>query len=85
MTGISSGTTGSRAPARSAVEDSTTQTIPASTSRSTASTSRWSSMKPSSTSSERYSARWRTVSCGSARNTGPTSYTRSKTPTSCCL
>ena len=47
--------------------------MPASTSRSTAITSRWSAMKPSSTSSEVYSARWRTVSCGSARNTGPTS------------
>ena len=31
------------------------------------------SMKPSSASSETYSARCRTVSCGSARNTGPTS------------
>ena len=30
-------------------------------------------MNPSSASSETYSARWRTVSCGSARNTGPTS------------
>ena len=42
-------------------------------SRSTAMTVKWSSMKPSSTSSDTYSARWRTVSCGSARNTGPIS------------
>ena len=38
---------------------------------STAITSVWSSMKPNSASSETYSLRWRGVSCGSARKTGP--------------
>ena len=47
--------------------------IPASACRSTASTSRWPAMKPSSASSDTYSARCRAVSCGSARNTGPVS------------
>ena len=48
-------------------------------------TSRSSSMKPISASSETYSLRWRGVSCGSARKTGPVSNTRSKTPTMTCL
>jgi nondiscriminating aspartyl-tRNA synthetase len=51
----------------------TASTMPATVSRSTWITSRWSSMKPSSTSRLRNCATWRTVSCGSARNTGPTS------------
>ena len=53
--------------------DGTAASMPAITSRSTAITSRWSLMKPNSTSSDVYWARWRTVSCGSARKTGPTS------------
>jgi len=42
-------------------------TMPAIASRSTLRTSRWSVMKPSSASRETYSARWGTVSWGSAR------------------
>ena len=45
----------------------------------------WSLMNPISKSSEAYWFRWRGVSCGSARKTGPTSKTRSNTPTIICL
>ena len=89
MCGISAGTLGQREVeqrrARASPRSCIRPTMPASTSRSTAMTVKWSSMKPSSTSSDTYSARWRTVSCGSARNTGPISYTRSNTPTIICL
>jgi hypothetical protein len=74
--GISSGTSGRSSPTSPTAawaRSPPVSTMPASTSRTRAMTSWWSSMNPSSTSSDTYSARWRTVSCGSARKTGPTS------------
>ncbi len=74
---------GSRAPASPASACAVTASVIAATTHSsTAMTSRWSAMNPISASHETYSFKCRGVSCGSARNTGPTSKTRSNAPTS---
>jgi len=74
--GISSGTSGrsiSSSCTASGAWSRTDAAMPATTSRSKAMTSRKCPMNPSSTSMLTYSARWRVVSWGSARKTGPTS------------
>lgn len=51
----------------------TASAMPATASRANRITVKWSWTKPTSASSETYSARCRAVSCGSARKTGPIS------------